>query len=330
MTTRDMVRLVNGFQVSQALHAAAVLRLSDELADGGKTLPELATAVDCHERSLGRLLRALVALGVYAEDGGRFRTTELGDTLRSATPGSVAGWAAFIGDPSIWQAWGSLLHTIRTGENAFTAVHGKPVWEYRAEHPEVLRLFDRAMTSRTSAVVDAVLDAYDFGRFDRVVDVGGGLGTLLAAVLRQHPKLHGVLFDQAQVVEGASELLTSAGVADRVDVVGGSFFEEVPPADCYLLKSIIHDWEDDQSQQILTVCRRGLSDDGAVLVIEHLLDDPRWAVESAMSDLNMMTIPGGQERSESEYAALFEASGLRLQQVVRTTSPVAVIEAVPA
>lgn len=331
MTTHDqMLRLLNGYQVSQALHVAAVLKISDELADGGKTLAELASAVDCDERSLGRLLRALVVLGVYAEDAGRFETTELGDALRSDVPGTAHGWAVFLGEPSIWQAWGTLLHSIRTGENAFAALHGKPVWEYRAEHPEVLRVFDRAMTSLTGGVVDAVVGAYDFSRFTCAVDVGGGRGTLLAAVLSEHPKLHGVLFDQQQVIAGASEFLTDAGVADRVDVVGGSFFDEVPAGDCYLLKSILHDWEDDRAEQILAVCRRGLSDDGTVLVIEHVLDDPRWAVVTAMTDLNMLVGPGGRERTEAEYAALFEASGLRLQQVVRTDSPVAILEAVPA
>ncbi len=331
MTTHDqMLRLLNGYQVSQALHVAAVLKISDQLADGGKTLPELAAATECDERSLGRLLRALVALGVYVEDDGRFSTTELGDALRADVPGTAYGWAAFLGEPSIWQAWGTLLHSIRTGENAFAALHGKPVWQYRAEHPEVLQVFDRAMTSLTGALADAVVEAYDFSRFSCVVDVGGGRGTLLAAVLSEHPTLQGVLFDQPQVVAGASEFLANAGVSDRVDVVGGSFFDEVPAGDCYLLKSILHDWEDDRAQQILAVCRRGLSDDGTVLVVEHVLDDPRWAIVTAMTDLNMLVGPGGQERTESGYAALLEASGLSLRRVVRTDSPVAVIEAVPA
>lgn len=324
--------LVNGYQISQALAVAATLGLSDHLADGPRTTGELAATTGTDEPSLRRLLRALGALGVYERrDDGRFALTELGATLRSDVPGSVAPWARYVGRPYYWRAWAALEHSVRTGGNAFAALHGTSIWEYRADRPEEERIFDAAMTGQSAVVATAVVEAYDFGRAARVVDVGGGRGLLLAVVLRRHPALRGVLFDQPAVVAGAGEVLSRNGVADRCETVGGSFFEAVPEGgDVYLLKSVIHDWPDEESVAILSVCRRSVPPHGRLLLVEQLLEEGPDPVRTAFSDLNMLVGPGGRERTRTEYGTLLAAAGFRLKRALPTGSDSFVLEAVPA
>lgn len=312
--TRALLTLVNGYQVSQALHVAARLGIADRLADGPRRPEELGLEAD--RDALRRLLRALAAVDVVSEQDGRYALTELGQGLRSDAPGSVAGWAAFVGRPYHWDAWGALEHSVRTGENAFRAVHGTDVWTYRRERPEEAEIFDRAMTSLTARVNAAVTEAHDFGRYGTVVDVGGGRGALLAAILERHPGVRGVLFDQPDVVAGAE-------LGDRCTSAGGSFFEAVPEGgDAYLLKSVLHDWEDAEALAILRTCHAA----GApvVLLIERdLAADPR----AAFSDLNMLVGPGGRERTLVEYGTLLDAAGFRLTGSTTTPPGVAVIEA---
>ncbi len=304
---------VNGYQVTQAIHVAATLGLADLLADGPRASDDLAAATGAHSDALYRLLRALASVGVFREeDGHRFALTPLGDGLRSDAPESVGGWAAFVGDPYYWQAWGALLHSVRTGENAFRHVHGTDPWTLRARDPDRSAAFDRAMTSLSRQVAAAVLVAYDFGRFETVVDVGGGNGAFLAAILAKHAAMRGVLFDQPHVVSGAGSLLEAAGVADRCEVVGGSFFDAVPRGgDAYVLKAILHDWEDADCVRILRTCRRAMADGATLLVVERELGPPNEHPDSKFSDLNMLVAPGGRERSPEEYAALLEAAGFR-------------------
>lgn len=328
----QLSRLVGGFRASQAIYVAAELGIADLLADGPRTSDELAAASDSHPDALYRLLRALASLGVLREeDGRRFALTELGDGLRTDAEGSIAGWAAFIGRPPFWQSWGALLHSVRTGENAFRHVHGADVWSWRADRPEESAAFDRAMESLTRGATAALIDAYDFGRFGTIVDVAGGNGTFLAALLAAFPALNGVLFDQPHVIPGAEPVLAEAGVADRCQVVAGSFFESVPEGgDAYVLKLIVHDWEDEEAVAILRVCRAAVPDDGAVLVIERQLGPPNAAPVGKLSDLNMLVNPGGRERSHDEYAALFAQAGLRLAGVTPTADGMDVLEARPA
>jgi hypothetical protein len=326
-----MRAMVNGYQVSHALSAAAALGLSDLLAEGPRSAADLASATGCDQPTLLRLLRALTTVGVYAQgEDGRFATTDLGDQLRADAPGSLAGWAAFVGRGYYQQAWAGLTDSVRTGENAFLRVHGQPVWEYRAEHPEEQRTFDRAMTAMSGAVADAVTASYDFGGCGTVVDVGGGSGRLLAAVLDRYPGIRGVVFDQPAVAAGARELLAERGLADRCDVVGGDFFAGVPEGgDAYLLKSIVHDWPDDDAVRLLRSCRSAMRDDAVLLLVERLLGegpDPRG---TAFSDLNMLVAPGGRERDRSEYAGLLDAAGLEFARVVPTGTDVFVLEARP-
>jgi hypothetical protein len=280
---------------------------------------------------LYRLLRALAAVDVFREEEDqRFALTPLGGYLRSDVPESVGGWAAFIGQPYYWGAWAHLLHSVSTGENAFHHVHGVDVWEYRAEHPALGAAFDRAMSSNSRMRTEALLAAYDFGGFASVVDVGGGHGALLSAILAKHQDVRGVLFDQPHVVAGAEAELTAAGVAERCSVVGGSFFETVPEeGDAYLLRDVLHDWEVDEATAILRSCRMAMTGSDMLLVVEREILPPNDGVMAKFSDLNMLVSPGGQERTTVEYADLFAAAGFRLLRTVPTASPWSVFEGVP-
>jgi hypothetical protein len=327
----ELKRLVNGYQVSQAIYVAATLGIADLLADGPRASDEVARETGADPDALYRLLRALASVGVlHEEDGRRFSLTELGEPLRSDVPGSVAGWAAFVGRPAFWESWGELLHTVRTGENAFRHVHGTDVWSWRAERPEESAVFDRAMSSLTGGVNEALVESYDFGRFGTIVDVGGGNGTLLAAVLAAFPPTSGILFDQAHVVGGAERVLKAAGVAGRCRIVAGSFFDGVPDGgDAYILKSIVHDWEDAESLAILRACRRAVAEHSVLLVIERDLGPPNGAPASKLLDLNMIVAPGGRERTLEEYGALLDAAGFRLVGATPTPAGLSVIEGVP-
>jgi hypothetical protein len=235
--------------------------------------------------------------------------------------------ARTLQDPAIWSAWGQLRHSVRTGENAFEALHGYDVWTHRERYPEQNEIFNDNMAALSSLVADAVATGYDFSGVSTVVDVGGGQGIVLAAVLAHHPHLTGTVFDLAHVVGNTPPASASESVSDRWSAESGSFFEAVPAADAYLLKSIIHDWSDDRSVTILDTCRRSLNDGGVVLVIETLLGRPGYEVSAAFSDLNMLVLPSGRERTEQEYAALFEAAGLRLTGVHHTNTRMSILEA---
>ncbi len=320
--------MIFGFRISAALSVAAELGVSDLLADGPRRVAELATAVSANEDTLHRLMRALATVGVYAEQpDGSFANTPLSAELRSDSPASMRPLARTLQDPALWAAWGHLGHSVRTGENAFQALHGIDVWTHRQRQPERNAIFNDWMTAQSSLVADAVAAAYDFGGRSSVVDVGGGHGVVLEAVLARHPHLTGTVFDRPHVVATAPTSGASESVAARWSAVGGSFFEAVPPADAYILKSVLHDWPDEPCVEILRTCRRALNQDGVVLVVETVLGQPGHEVEAASSDLNMLVLPGGRERTEQEYAALFAAAGLRPTRVVRTSTRMSVLEA---
>jgi hypothetical protein len=318
----ELRRLVNTYQLSQAIHVVAVLGVADLLADGPKSSDELAETTQTNPRALYRLLRALAAFGLFHEgEDRRFSLADLGNSLRSDAPESVAEWAAFVGRRNIREAWGALEESIRTGENAFKLAHGMSVWEYRAQNLEESEIFDRAMASSSHLVIRSLLDAYDFGRFGTIVDVGGGNGTLLRALLNEYPQLHGVLFDQPHVVEGVD-------LGGRASVVAGSFFESVPEGgDAYLLKWIIHDWEDEEAVAILRTVRRV---GGTLLLVERIVGPPNEGPETKLGDLNMLVGPGGQERTLDEFRALFEEAGYHLAGETLTASGMHVIEGAPA
>jgi hypothetical protein len=324
-------RLIDGYQVSQAIYVAATLGIADRLADGPRTSDELATATGSHPGALYRLLRALASVGIFREEDGRFSLTPLGQSLRTDVPESVHGWAGFIGRPYYWSAWGHLLDSVRTGRNAVRSLYGKSVWEYRAERPDESAIFDRAMMALNREADRSLLQAFDFGRFATIVDVGGGNGAFLAALLAEHLGMRGVLFDQPHVVSGAKPVLEAAGVADRCVIVDGSFFQAVPElGDAYVLKMILHDWEDPGAIAVLRSCRRAIPQTGRVLVVERVLGPPNEDRETKFSDLNMLVSPGGRERTLDEFADLFESAGFRVEGATPTSSGFQVIEGAPA
>jgi hypothetical protein len=329
--TRRLLHLIDGYQPSQALHVAASLRISDILAVEPRCIKDLATETKTNEPALFRLMRALESIGVYTrDDRQRYANTELGERLRSDVPGSLAGWAEYVGRSYYRQAWGGLLDSVRIGDNAFARIHGMSPWQYRRGHPEEQIIFDAAMTSTAEVVLDAVVASYDFGRFGCVADIGGGVGTLLLAVLRRYRDVRGVLFDQSHVTDRALAALHAAGVAQRSEAIAGDFFVSVPTgADAYLLKSIIHDWGDEDAVTILRVCRQAMSPDATLLLIEQLIGQGPDPSHTAFSDLNMLVSPGGQERTLEEYAALLAASGFQLTGAAETGTPAFVIEATP-
>jgi hypothetical protein len=326
----DMVSLINGYQISQAISVVARLRVADHMTNGPRSAEELAVATNSHPDGLYRVLRALASVGVFSEEDGRtFTLTPMGTCLQTDSPTPVSGWAMHSGSDYVWQAWGNLLHSARTGENAFEGLNGKSIWDYRLDHPEQASIFNRAMTEMSRGSAEAVIKAYDFSGFRHVVDVGGGQGLMLAAILAQHSGMRGTLFDRPEVVEGAKTVLQSFGVVDRCDFIGGSFFEKVPEGgDAYVMRAVIHDWEDAQAVAILNVCRRAMPGIAKLLLIEMLVGSPNTMPRAKFMDLNMLVLPGGRERTSEEYAALLEKSGFKLTRVVPTGRR-AVIEARP-
>lgn len=327
----ELMRLVNAFQISQAIYVAATVGIADHLAHGPRSSDELAGKTATDAGALYRLLRTLAAAGVLHEDNAkRFALTPLGACLKSDAPAPVGPWAMLIGRPNYWQAWGSLLHSVRTGENAFRHVHGASVWEYRLQNAEEGQLFDAAMTVLSRQSTKAIVEAYDFGKFRRVVDVGGGHGVVLAAILTTSPSLRGVLFDQPHVVAKAGSAFQSAGVADRCTIEGGNFFETVPQGgDAYFLKSILHDWSDAEAMQILRVCRAAIRDSGRLILAEQVIEPPNEGLIGKMSDINMLVVQNGRERTVEEFAELLGSAGFALASRIPTASNLNILEGVP-
>jgi hypothetical protein len=327
---RDVLTLINGFQITQAIHVASTLRIADHLKDGPRSADELGSLTGSHTGSLYRLLRALAAVGIFREDERRtFALTAMGDCLRSDSATPIGAWAEYVGSPYVWRTWGHLQHSVQTGENAFKSMNGKGIWEYRTEHPELGAVFDRAMTEMSRGAAEAVVGAYDFSAFRHVIDVGGGRGLMLAAILHAHPQMRGTLFDLPGVVAGAKSVLEQRGVIDRCNIVGGSFFEAVPEGgDAYIMRVVIHDWEDDEAVAILRTCRRTMNEAAKLILIERIVAPPNETPATKFSDLNMLVLPGGRERTREEFSDLFAKSGFELTRVALAGN-VNVIEARP-
>jgi orsellinic acid C2-O-methyltransferase len=331
-TTRDELRpllqqLIFGFFPSAVLSVAARLRLPDLVADGAKSSEELAAATSTHEPSLYRLLRALAYLGILEEtEPRRFGLTDLGALLRSDVPDSM--WATtqlFCGE-GVWRSWGDLMAGVQTGKPSFDRGIGLDPFAEFAQNSEASTNFNQAMSEGTRREAPGIIGSYDFSRFRTLVDVGGGDGTLLAAILAATPGLQGVLFDTAAGLAEAHGRLGDAGVDDRCRMVDGDFFESVPDGgDAYIMKSVIHDWDDERCVTILDNCRRAMDDGGKVLIVEPVLPPvvkPSFArLGVIMSDLNMLLNTGGRERTEDEFASLLRSAGLELTAVFKLPKP---------
>jgi SAM-dependent methyltransferase len=312
----------------QAIHAAARLGLADAVAAGSSTVDELAEATGAHRTSLARLLRALTSLGIFAEDPtGRYRATPLGDALRADHRQSARPLAMMLGARFIWEPLGWLDDAVRTGQTAFERVHAAPFFRYLGEHPDDAAVFNAAMSSMP-AFLAGMIEAYDFSPFRRIVDVGGGRGALLAAILDANPQARGVLQDLPSVVAEAAALRRD-GIAERCEIVGGDFFDGVPEGgDAYLLKGIIHDWNDEAAVAILRNVRRAIRPNGRLFLLETVLtgsDDPG----RSMMDLLMMVLTGGRERTEDEFRSLLQDAGFALIRVIPTSGH-SIVESRPA
>jgi ubiquinone/menaquinone biosynthesis C-methylase UbiE len=321
-------QLIVGAWIAQAIYAAAKLGVADRLRAGPKTAAELAGEIQVHPESLYRLLRTLVAFGVFARRGELFALNPVGELLLSDGPDSKRALAIMMGEEH-FRAWGEILYSLRTGKPAFDHLYGENIFDYLAKHPEQAATFDAAMTGIHGRETLAMIEAYDFSSVHTLVDVGGGNGSLLATVLAQYPAMRGVLFDRPHVIERARASLGGLGMLDRVRLVAGDFFESVAAGgDVYLMRHIIHDWDDQRALRILRNCRAVLGPMGRLLVIENVIPDDDQPTFGKLLDLNMLLLPGGKERTEAEYRDLFRQAGLRLTRVIPTAADVSVIEAV--
>jgi hypothetical protein len=326
-----LMQLITGHWVAAAIYAAARLKLADRLQRGPHSSDELAKQLDAHAPSLYRLMRALATLGVLEESAPKtFTLTEVGDLLREDHPQSMRPIALFQGAPAHWLGWGSLLHSVRTGESAFEHVHGQGFFDYCRTDPDFSQNFNAAMTSFSIAAAEAVMAAYDFSGIGKLADVGGGHGHLLCSILQKYLHLKGAVVDLPDVVAGAKKTAVEADVLDRCELVGGSFFDSLPPADAYIAKNIIHDWDDEHSRTILRNMRSAMIGAGKVLLVELVIRADNRATFATLLDLEMLhATHGGRERTEEEFRDLLASAGLRLHRVIETRSQFSVLEALP-
>ena len=323
--------LVFGYRLSQAVAVAASIGVADALAAGPRSAAELAAALSCDPAALYRLLRLLAASGLFEEDGERrFSLTPVGELLRSDVPGSMREPAILQGRPEVLAAYGKLEDAIRTGENAFEAQFGESVWAWRGRQPDLSSQFNRTMAAWSRMVAPPLAAAFDFGSVATVADIGGGSGTLLAGVLAVHSGLRGIVFDQPGVAVEAEPVLEAAGVGDRAEIVGGDFFVDVPAADVYVMKSILHDWDDEECVRILRTIRARATPTGRLLVVERVLGGPNEDLEGKLSDLHMLVMPGGLERTVDEWRALLARGGWVLERTESLAAGWDLLEAAPA
>ena len=323
-----MLRMLSGFHVTQLLALVARLDIANLLSDGPRSAEELANATSVQPDALYRALRALAHMGVFEElPQQRFSLTPLGATLQSAHPDTIRAHALFLGDEA-YRAWVDLPYSVATGKPAFERVFGASHFAYLAEHPESNETFNQAMSVMSREHHTSMVAAYDFSGAESVVDVGGGHGKLLSAILQANPALHGALFDLPHVVVGAGPTLSAAGVAERCELVSGDFFTMTPPAgDILTLSHILHDWDDERCVLILENCAKALRPQGRLLVIEAVIEPGPGAPQTLFKDMQMLVMTGGRERTSAEYERLFSAAGLRLNRVLPTGAATRIIEA---
>ncbi|HUF72572.1 MAG TPA: methyltransferase [Gammaproteobacteria bacterium] len=327
-----LIQMGTAYWGSQMLLVAAQLQIADRLAAGPKTSAGLAGELELNARAMHRFLRSLAGMGVLTEVASQtFALTPLGEALKRDAPGSARATILTLSGDLCRKSWNELRYSLATGNTGLEKTFGEPLFDYLSKHPEEASLFSETMVGFHGAEPPAVAEAYDFGQFGSVVDVGGATGNMLVHILRRHAGPRGVLFDLPHVVTDAPAFLAANGMADRVSIESGSFFKSVPKGhDAYILSHIIHDWSEDQCQTILRNCRDAIDPDGRLLIVEMVLPEGDQPHPGKMLDMMMLVGPGGQERTPSEYGALLEPSGFELVRVVPTGSDVSIVEAAPA
>lgn len=326
-----MRQLVMGFRATQMLAVAAKLGLADELAKGPSRAAALAKTVGAAPEPLYRLMRGLASLGVLSEAAdGTFALTPLGQLLQRDAPGSFRTTALLFGNETFWAAYGRMPDCVRTGDSAFVHEYGETLYEHLAKHEAPAAVFHEAMSGFSAQEIAAILAAHDFSEFATVVDVGGGQGALVAALLKTNPRQRGIVFDQDDVAGDAQRLLAQAGLSGRATFAAGDFFKAVPAGgDAYLLKSVIHNWQDEDATAILRSCRQAMTADARLILIERVIPAHDVPSEAKLFDVNMLVTAGGRERTEPEYRALLDTCGFELMRIVPTASPVSLIVAKP-
>ena len=327
---KAILQMATSYWVSQSLYVAAKLGIADLLKSGSQSCSQLADSADVNAQLLYRLMRALASVGVFAEkEQGCFSLTPFAACLQSDVPGSMRALVIMCGEEH-YQAWGDILYSLQTGGSAFEHLYGMPLFQHLAQNPESGKIFDQAMTSNSLIENAAILASYDFSGFHKLVDVGGGQGHLISSVLKANPKMQGTLFDLPYVIEGAKNLTEAEGVSQRCELVGGDFLESVPSGgDAYVLKRIIHNWDDKSAIAILKNCHRAMGENGKLLVVEQVIPPDNEPCFGKFMDLTMMVMfPGAREHTEPEYRAMFEASGFKLTKIVPTRGDVSLIEGI--
>ncbi len=326
-----LMQMLFGAQMQRSVCLASRLGIPDLLATQSQTAEELADKTGMNAPSLYRLLRTLASIGVFSETADRkFELTPISSLLRSDVPNSVRDFAVMMGEDWIWQALGELPYSVETGGVAHEKVQGMGSFEFFQKNEEAGKVFNAAMTNFTRAIIPAVIEGYDFSGVNRLVDIAGGHGLLLAGILKANPHLQGVLFDLPFVIEGAGEMLQKEDVSDRVELASGDFFESVPAgADAYMMKHIIHDWDDESSIKILQNIRSAMNEKGKVLIIEMVVPEGNEPHPSKALDMLMLVMEGGKERTKDEYGKLLDATGFKLTRIIPTKSPYSLIEGEP-
>jgi hypothetical protein len=325
---RALAEKLSGAWIAQAISTVATLGIADHLLDGPLPASILAQRVGADSSALYRVLRALASQGIFAEEAeGHFALTALAEPLRGDVPGSQRAYAMMLGTQWHWRSWGELLHTVRTGKPAFDHVFGQPVFAYYADHPEAQRMAVAALTSRSAAESVAIVRSYGFAD-SAVVDLAGGEGSLLAAILQANPHARGTLFERPLVLASARPLLEKAAVADRCELMAGDFFATVPRGgDVYILKKVIHDWDDDRATAILRNCRAAMGETARLLLIETIVPPGNEPSSAKLLDLLMLIYAGGRERTETEYRALLAGADFDMRRIISTPAGINIIEA---
>jgi SAM-dependent methyltransferase len=326
-SSKRLMEFAIGGWFTQAISVAAELGIADLLIEGPRTAEELAEEADAHSGALYRVLRALASIGIFSEDeDGRFYLTPVAENLRSDVPNSLRSFAIMTG-AEFYQSWGNLLYSAKTGKEGYDKTFGKPFFQHMIEHPDRHAIYDKAMMVHGIVETEPMLDAYDFSAFETVMDVGGGNGLMLAAILNRHPAVKGILFDLPAVADRANESFSDPDLSGRCQVVGGDFFTSVPSADVYVLRHIIHDWDDDDAITILSNCRKAMNPEGRVLLVETVIPPLNEPCFGKWLDL-MMLIVGGRERTEEQYRRLLPQAGLELNRIIPTAHEISIVEAV--
>ena len=323
--------LMSGMRVTQLIYVAAKLGIADLLKDGSKSADELASTVGAHPRALYRVLRALASMGIFAEVGDRkFELTALAEPLQDRVPGSVRGRAIMNGEEVFWKPWGDLLNCVKTGDKPFNRVFGMSFWEYLTRNAEAGTNFNKNISAMTEQSANAVVEAYDFSGVNRVIDLAGGRGALIAAILKRYPHVQGVLTDLPAVANEAKAFIESEGLEDRCEIISGDYFESVPSGgDIYILKSTIIDEEDNGVVTILKNCRRAMGNHARLLIMETIMSPHGSPSPANVFDVQMMVVHGSQLRTEEEHRALFEKAGFKVNRILATRSELSIIEGVP-